>query len=730
MARPCSTVDRLSARPFFGDSRAPRGSLTVAPLLIASVALPSCLSQSDRVLERRLPDPPAEEAILTTGDAGSPVGGESVSPDSELGQALLGVEPSRGPFSGEQTAVLRGRGFTSEVRVWFGSEELSTDRIIALGPQRVQIQVPPGAAGMVDVATQIGTDASSRRSLPEGYTYESFYLSPSFGPLNGGTLVTLVGDSNDWTEATSVTIDGATCEFVELRQSSEAIQELDCRTPPGTAGRKVVSVEASSGERESVNSAFQYLDSAAELEGSLSGEPLDGEFEVRVLNSLTAEELEGALVVLDAPVNESVAGEPSASHTQRTDSDGRAVFQDAGLNGPVSVTVAMRCMNPITLIDVPVSQATIFVEPVISLDCIPPDPELPTSRGTSAPQRRTLNGELAFGFGVEFKRGGWINVPAPELPGEIQTAYVGELSSSSRAQFQLPSTIRATTPQDGGTLGYNFSYDTSSTGNVTLYALAGLENRESDRKFTPYVMGVLKGVSPVDNDERLFIPMNITLDHSLELQVQAPAATQRGPDRVNIGVSLQLGRSGFLPLPNLQRDALLPLGSPIRFVGVPQLFGPLQGAEYVASVRAVSGTEAEFPWSQLESLATRSADPVLSAGDFVPVPVMVEPTSNGLWAGDRLAVEFAEGQSSVDLLRFRLVSAAGTVSWTVIAPGDRRALALPELPADSGLPPGRISVQVSAARIVDFNYAGLKERHFGSGSWGAFAHDEIPAILR
>jgi hypothetical protein len=80
----------------------------------------------------------------------------------------------------------------------------------------------------------------------------------------------------------------------------------------------------------------------------------------------------------------------------------------------------------------------------------------------------------------------------------------------------------------------------------------------------------------------------------------------------------------------------------------------------------------------------------------------------------------------VDLTIVDLVSGGGLVSWRVVAPGAREALALPDLRAfdgDLGLAPGALAVLVASARVQDFSYGTLVYRQLGPRGWRAYAAD-------
>jgi len=151
--------------------------------------------------------------------------------------ALLGVNPTHGPFSGGGIAVVRGNGFASTVRVWFGDVEVPHEQVVATRADRVQINVPAGAPGDAPITTQNGDDAATRRVLPAGYHYDAFFARPDHGPTSGGSTLTLVGSGTSWTDQTSVQLDGVACEVTALRGPPGGEQELDCRLPAGGEGQ-------------------------------------------------------------------------------------------------------------------------------------------------------------------------------------------------------------------------------------------------------------------------------------------------------------------------------------------------------------------------------------------------------------------------------------------------------------------------------------------------------------
>lgn len=720
-------------RPLFARAAwyQPRPGLLVTLLVLP--LLNSCSSFDNRIIEREFPREDPEEALIIDRDASVPESADAgVFGDAH---AVVGIAPNHGPFDGGQTVIVRGNGFASDVRLWFGTEP--AEDVVAVDPNRIQATTPPGRPGPTDVVVQNGDDESTRRVLKEGYEYDAFVVEPNAGPTTGGSLITLTAAEQSWDEDTRVTIDLEPCSVEEVKQNSAGSWQLTCRTPPGTPGKKVVTVETGEDQATSVAGAFAYSDYASEYEGGLSGDALEEQLEVRVLNSLTGAPLPGASVILGSRFDE--------RRFKLTDGSGSALFQNAELGdtplgaaagptdvaGEETVTVGMNCMHPLTIVGVGVERVTVFLEPILTPDCIPPEFDTPLFGGGAGGAREySVTGELAWGEGLEFRPGTWTNVPAPASELEEQVAYVFELSSSPGASFSLPSRLDAVTHDDRGNFGYTFRYDTRSLGNITIYALAGVEDTSVvPRKFTPYAMGLLRGIDPASEPSGLLMDMKIPLDHALALDVEPPLPTSEGPDRADIEVGLRMGASGYVRLPNLSRRELLPRSSPIEFIGLPALAGGLERAEYTASVTAVSGPASGYPRSHINLLTTRATDTPVLVGDFVPVPLIVSPKANGQWDDGALSLEFKAG-GGFDLLRSDILIPSQAMTWMIIAPGNRRTVSLPAL-ADYGLPlaSGKATVGVAAARISNFAFSSLKERNFSQRSWSAYATNTVSVVL-
>ncbi len=685
------------------------GALALSGASVAS----GCISRADAPFVRQTDreDGGGSTSSLLV-DAGMPDTSVELPPAQP--HAVLGVDPPHGSFAGGNVALVRGNGFTSDARVWFGDAELDKTTLVPIDPQRIQVTVPPGHAGAVDVTVQDGTDDSTSAVLNGGYTYDQFYADPATGPTSGGTLITLKGDGTNWDSDTQVMIDQSPCAVTKVTNA----HELTCTTPPGTQGSKAIRVTTADNVEVDVLDGFAYGNSDNGFKGGLSGGELAANLRVLALDNITGLAVPAATVI--------VGNDLATADVLQTDKNGVAVDSKAGLGPKRTVTIARKCYQPQTFVDVPVDTVTAFLDPVLSPACGAKG-QLPPSGGNGS-YGANVSGEVVWPATAEFKRDGWLDVPDPKSSDEKLVAYVLRLSTSPTAHFQLPSPADAITPASSGDRGYAFT-NFGLPGNFTLYALAGLENRTLNPPvFTAYQMGLVRGVAAqvgqVKSD--VFIQIDVDLDHALTLNLSPPTITERGPDRVQASVALQVGSEGYAPLPTGYISRLLPLGGPLSFVGVPPLVGSLFGTNYVATARAVTGEAGGTPLSVVGLVsATTTSDP-LQIDQFVEVPALSAPPPNSVWDGVSLASSRVAGGSPVDVVVYDIESGGGLIAWKVVTPGTTKAFTVPDLSAlaaDLGLSRGPLTITVSAARISNFEYGALTYRSLTERGWTAYAED-------
>lgn len=698
-----------------------RRTLGLALLFAAAspALVQSCFARPEGTFQKPTDDDAGKPGpIVIDGSSPGDAKGELPAADAH---AVLGVDPPHGPWNGGQTVMVRGNGFTSKVRVWFAGNEIPSSDLVPVDAERVQVVVPPGSAGPVDVTAQNGEDESTRRTLLGGYDYDSFYAEPKNGPTSGGTLVKLYGQGTNWNDKVSVLVDFLPCTDVVLTSPTE----LECKTPASTPGVKPIRVTTEDKVSVDVLDAFTYGDSDNGFKGGLSGSPLKSQLKILALDGYTGEAL---------PVATAIVGDDLASAlVHKTDANGVTVFQSTGLGPKQTVTVAKKCYQPITFVDVPVDTVTVYLDPVLSPSCAE-DGDPPPVGGT--PQLGSaITGQLVWKSQKEFEqRAAWTNIPDPKGPDEKAVAYVLSLASEPTYAFNLPNASDAVTPDVSGTIGYQFVIS-SPPGNLGLYALAGIENRVANPPyFKAYAMGMAKGVSatPGKVTSDVYINMDIPLDHAFKVSLTGPKLTPKGPDRAKVSVAIRVNELGYVLLPVGVQQKLLPLGAPISFVGVPPLIKGLASSQYVTTGSAVTGVAGTVPRSVVGLLATTSSAEIISLDPFVEIPTLQTPGANGNWTGTELIFGGAPGGASVELTVITVQSGGGLMNWTVAAPAGVSQTKLPNLAAlgsELALLPGSISISVNRAHIDPFDYGALRYRQLDSRGWNAYATDVFNAHL-
>jgi hypothetical protein len=679
-------------------------------LLVVSVVGVACLPTTTRRL------PPDEGGSSTTPppiavDGGTQTPGDAPMPEPH---SVLGVDPPHGPYAGGTLTAIRGTGFSSTSRVWFGDTEVSSDSVLVLDPQRMQVTSPPGTPGAADVTVQNGDDTSTSATLRGGFTYDDFYLDPGTGPTAGGTLVTIHAEAPIFDDGTSIQIDQSPCAIDEVKSPTELV----CRTPPGTPGTKPVRETNSAGESIDVLDAFTYVVDSDGFRGGLAGDALGGQLQVVVLDSAAGEAVPGATVFAGSSAD-SVA-------SAQTDSFGTALVTSSDLGSKVTVTIAKKCFQPQTFVDVPVEKLTVFLDPVLSPDCGNPG-DIPVGGGTPG-QGANVTGQLVWPLNGELMMNGFGNVPAPGAANVRQVAYVFRLGSKPTDKFSLPGSAAAVTPDSPGDVGYNF-YFATSPGNFTLYALAGLEDRsQSPAIFTPYAMGLTRGIAvgPSQTHSDVFISIDVPVDHALTLDASGPTPTSRGPDRIQASLAIQVGSEGYVLLPNGRLSSLLPPDGPFQFVGIPPLVGSLTGTQYVTTASAVTGDAGGTPLSSVGLFSTVTSNTTVGVGAFVELPQLVAPASSAVWDRSSLELKHAAGGPEPDLTLIDVSSGDGLITWRIIAPGAPDHVEVPNLSAldpDLALVGGPLAIDVNFATIDNFSYGGLTSANLEPRGWRAYAED-------
>ncbi len=650
-------------------------------------------------------------AGFNTGDGGDGLDSYGAV-DLEAGPpyAVLGVQPSHGPFNGGTRIEIRGRGFSSKTRVRIGSLDVPVEETVANDPYHVQVITPPGEPGAADV---IVTDAPTGQKaiLKSGYTYDSFYADPNNGATTGGTLVTLKGRGTTWTTGASVTIDGKPCGDVAVVDATH----ITCVAPEGLPGTKSVAVTTADKLVTTVRDAYTYADTSDGYRGGLAGGKLPGELKVLALANPEGDLVPDATVV--------VRGSDGTVQQGKTSGSGVASFP-APPPAPLTVTITKKCLQPTTFDGVNVRSVTVYLNAVMSTACIPPDGQ-PPPVGGKARNAGTIVGELVWPGGIEFKKAEWKGVPGAKKPTQRVAAYVFAASRNNLTAFQLPDPAQATLQSSPGTVGYEFQLVTLP-GNVTIYAMAGIEDRPmtGPATFDPYVYGVVRGVGvPIGGVvDRVLVPMTGTFTHSVRHTVTGIPTSPRGPDRLKATLAVDLGE-GFMILPHGPREELLPFTGVLSFVGTPPLTGPLATNSYITAVDATTGGPGGVPLSAILRYRSRTTSDPTAIGPFIPLPKFASPAADKPWDGRTVKLDLPPG--SANLIVLGVNAADGSTSWTIVAPGETRTINLPDFAAkpELGIPPGNLVLGAIAAKLEDFSYDAVRYGQLGRSAWSAYAYE-------
>ena len=688
------------------SSRADRGARAAAVAIgavgIGAMAF-ACLPGAGPPINAYVDDagPPGS---VTLGNEGGLLG------DVDLGDpfAITGLQPSHGPWTGGTRTTIAGRGFSSSIQVWIGGTLLDSSAVFASDPTRISVLTPPGSPGPADVRIRNVASAQERTMLA-GFYYDSLEVSPSSGATTGGTRIAVQGSATQWTAASTVLVGGQPCTALVFTDATD----LSCATPPGSPGAQDVSVSNADGSVDLARDAFTYSDSPDGYRGGLYGGVLSGTLTVLGFDSWTGTPLAGGKAIAGSNVATAVVGTFNTT--------GVVSLNAPSLTGKVTVTVAAKCHQPVTFVDVPVDTVTAYLVPELDPSCGTGDP--PSSGNYYGTKYGSITGELDWTGGVEFNRSGWTNIPSPG-PNERQAAYVFVTTTDPAQGFQLPSADSATTPDSSGQRGYAFSIP-APPGNQDIYALAGLEDRTvSPPRFEPYAMGIARGVlvSPGMSTDNIAIPMTTVLDHALDTVPHLPSASQRGPDRLITALAIDVGSGQFAILPQGIVTTLLPVSGGVSFVGVPALDGTLAGASYDLTAAAVTGASEQLPISAIRGIEVTTTDDPVTVGGFLAIPTLQQPSA-GAWSGTHVALQAGQ---TVDLAVLNVSSGNGLMNWTIVAPGSDLSFDLPDLSAVTGVTSlirGPIATTFSVARIDSFDYTRLRYGQLTSGAWRAYAQD-------
>ncbi|MFO0674558.1 MAG: IPT/TIG domain-containing protein [Polyangiaceae bacterium] len=228
----------------------------LAPL--SAVALAACFGGGPRLLA---PEDAGVAAPVDFADSAIP----DASNDVDVGDpfAVLGLQPSHGPWSGGTHTVIRGRGFTSSVQVFVGGKEVEPSAIVASDPTRISIVTPSGATGPADVTVK-NVSTADARTLTAGFYYDAFSVTPNSGAATGGTRVRLEGSGTAFADGATVTFAGAAATDVSVKSAMTSDRvHLARRRARAGRGRRDVAGAAAVTARDAAFGVTNVADPAA-----------------------------------------------------------------------------------------------------------------------------------------------------------------------------------------------------------------------------------------------------------------------------------------------------------------------------------------------------------------------------------------------------------------------------------------------------------------------------------
>ena len=246
------------------------------------------------------------------------------------------VSPNQGPPSGGTTVTVTGAGFTGATAVRFGTKTATS---FTVNSSTQITAVSPSGTSTVNVTVTTSQGTSTQQVA---FTYVTIpapslsSLSPSQGPVAGGTTVTLTG--TNLTGATAVRFNGAAAASFTVNSSTQ----ITAVSPAHAAGAAAVTVTTPGG----TSTPLSYIYLAAPTLTSLA--PAQGPTDAGTVITLTGSNLTTTTGVQ--------FGSTPASFTVVSPTQITAVAPD-GAAGQVTVTATTLAGTsnglPYTRIDAP-----------------------------------------------------------------------------------------------------------------------------------------------------------------------------------------------------------------------------------------------------------------------------------------------------------------------------------------------------------------------------------------
>ncbi len=687
---------------------------------------------------------------------------------SEL--SILRVVPDHGPFTGGNVAVLRGAGFTADATVTFGTHEVQGADHTLIDARRLQVVVPAGAVGVVDVSVRVGANTFT---LPHGYTYDALSVDPDRGSVAGGTFVNIVGSGTHFANGDTVLFGRSPALDVTVVSP----ERITCRTPPQSAGTvDVTVVSAADSSMLTAVQAYDYYDTSDPVSGGLGGGPTHGTINVTAIDSASGMPVPGAFVI--------VGEDLSTMYQGLTDSMGQISFSGPDLVGQHTVHISKHCYERTSFVAFDAQDVTAFLVPW-------EDPMCGMGMGSTGGRGRNaafIEGDLVFPTSIEYGPVPWDIIPHPPAgctglgtealcTADAHDACIWSGSLCSTAWIRVgyvyttqlnvyqnsglgvddspnpdpslggatPRVLSASTPPDGHGFPYRIL---ARPAGLAVYALAGLENTTTG-VFIPYVMGVTRNVlvGPGEDVTGVDILMNLPLDHSLVADLGTlPAQAHGEPDRFYMRAVLDLGGEGVIvrnmpghtdPSSSPPRDydfdtiRRRDANHEFRFVAEPALEGTIADGRFEIIAGYTAAYESR-PYTVVLPRGITAVDEHVQLPAFLGVPDAVSPANGGRIPADRTLRWQEPGGAPADFHLILMVGQDGNPAWRMFVRGDQTSAPIPDLssiPMVDDITPGEAQWAVFSISIPGFDFDTLSYNEINEGYWSAYSVNQFAMEL-
>ncbi|GHD83202.1 IPT/TIG domain-containing protein [Salinibacterium amurskyense] len=180
--------------------------------------------------------------------------------------AIADVDPTSGPATGGTAVTITGTDFGGSTGVTF--DGVAAADFVVVSDTEITVTSPAHAAGDVDVIIQHPAGASDAAEFTYTPVPLISSLTPNFGPIAGGTVVTITG--SEFTGATGVTFDGT--DGTSFTVDSDT--QITVTSPAHALGAVDLIIERATGDSAPATFTYRGAPTVSDLtptEGPLAG---------------------------------------------------------------------------------------------------------------------------------------------------------------------------------------------------------------------------------------------------------------------------------------------------------------------------------------------------------------------------------------------------------------------------------------------------------------------------